>query len=145
MSYTRVIFAGYSMYPTLRPGDTLILETVCVDDCAPGDIVCVGRADGFVAHRIVAIEKGKTGPRIITKGDNLTYSDSLIPPAETLSRVVMVSRGSRGLVRLRRGAVTALFSRANLTRGIVRGRIGALVRAARRRFSGLLRTGEQLP
>jgi hypothetical protein len=135
MNYTRITFAGYSMYPAIRPGDTLILEIAAARDCALGDIVCVGRENEYVVHRIVGIDRVSAPPRIITKGDSLTYSDRPVPlPADGIPRVVMVSRAYRGLIRPRRGRLTAALSRANLTRGIVRGRIAHIVRKIRDRF-----------
>ena len=47
---------GYSMYPTLREGDTGIVEKWNPNDLLVGDIV-VFKANGkLVAHRLVKIE-----------------------------------------------------------------------------------------
>lgn len=126
------------MYPALRPGDTLILEVAAAGDCAPGDIVCVTREHGYTAHRIITIDGGAVHPWIITKGDSLTYPDPPVPiPAGGIPRVIMVSRAARGLIRPRRGSLIALLSRANLTTGVVRGRIAGIVRSVRGRLFSL--------
>lgn len=143
MDYRRITFRGYSMYPSLRPGDTLILEIAPAGDCAPGDIVCVGRENEYVVHRIVKIDRSQAPPRITTKGDSLTCSDPPVPlPTDGIPRVVMVSRGTRGLIRPRCGMLTALFSRANLTVGIIKGKIARCVRAARGRLFTPVRKGK---
>ncbi len=136
--YTRMTFGGYSMYPALRPGDTLILDVVSAADCAPGDIVCVAGTDGYTVHRVISVDRSVTPPRIVTKGDSLPYPD---PPAdlppEGMPRVVMISRASRGLIRPHGGRLSAFLSRNNLTVGVIRARLAALVRGAARRVFAL--------
>ncbi len=123
------------MYPALRPGDTLILEIAAPDDCAPGDIVCIGRENEYVVHRIVKIDRSQAPPRITSKGDSLTYPDPPVQlPTGGIPRVVMVSRAARGLIRPHRGKLTALLSRANMTAGIIKGKIARCVRSARARL-----------
>lgn len=130
------------MYPALRPGDTLVLEVAAADDCAPGDIVCLAREHGYTAHRIITIDRGADHPRIVTKGDSLPRPDPPVPvPSGGIPRVVMVSRDARRLIRPRRKKLTALLSRANLTTGVVRGRIAGIVRSARARLLSLFGWG----
>jgi hypothetical protein len=131
---TRIRFRGYSMFPALRPGDTLILDVVAAADCSPGDIVCVAGDDGYTVHRVIAVDRSVNPPRIVTKGDSLPYPDppTDLPP-EGMPRVIMVSRGDRGLIRPRGGRFSAFLSRNNLTVGVIRARIAALVRGAARR------------
>ncbi len=138
MDYRRIAFQGYSMYPALRPGDTLILDTVRPADCAIGDIVCVPRKKELVVHRIIGVDRSVSPPVIVTKGDNLTYPDppTAVPPGGIL-RVIMVSRSDRRLVRPRFGGVTAALSRRNLTAGIVKGRLGKAARWIRARSLSL--------
>jgi signal peptidase I len=140
MNYRRIIFTGYSMYPALRPGDTLILQHAVADDCAPGDIVCIARENGCVVHRIITVDGSRDFPRIITKGDSLTYPDPPVPlPPEGIPRVIMISRAGRGLIRPRYGSLIALLSRANLTAGIIRGKAAGIFRTARGRLYTLFR------
>ncbi len=127
------------MYPTLRPGDTLILGTVSAAVCAPGDIVCVPGTQGFIAHRIIRIDRSVSPPTIVTKGDNLTYPDppTTVPP-NGIPRVIMVSRGARGLVRPRFRRLMVALSRRNVTVGILQGRLGKIARWMYGRLLALL-------
>ncbi len=120
MDYKRIAFQGYSMYPALRPGDTLILDIVAPAHCAPGDIICVPRKQELVVHRIIGVDRSVSPPVVVTKGDNLTYPDppTAVPPAG-IPRVILVSRSDGRLVRLRFGRVMAALSGWNLTTGIV--------------------------
>jgi len=144
MDNTRIAFTGYSMYPALRPGDTLILEIAAPDECAPGDIVCVNRENGYSVHRIIRIDGDAVCREITTKGDSLTYPDPPVPiPPGGIPRVIMVARPSGELIRPRRGRLVALLSRANLTPGVARVRIAYLVRTACGRLFGLLQVNNR--
>jgi hypothetical protein len=134
------------MYPALRPGDTLIVAQVKGGDIVRGDIVCLPREGGLVAHRVIHVERGADPPMMVTKGDSLTRPD---PPValtnEYVLKVVMVSRNGRGPSRLRLGRIRALLSRKNLTYGIIRGRIGRGVRGVCGRLSDFLQRGCSSP
>jgi hypothetical protein len=135
MDYRRITFQGYSMYPVLRPGDTLILDIVSAAECALGDIVCVPGKHELVVHRIIGVDRSTSPPALITKGDNLTYPDPPITfPAGGVFRVIMTSRGARGLVRPRFGRLMVFLSRRNMTIGIVRATIGRAARWMSGRF-----------
>src|SRR4030042_6150796 len=72
---SEIKFSGFSMYPSRRPGDTLLVRNVPTRDISTGDIVCVKKDDKYVAHRVVRIEKGKEKTKITTKGDNIATFD----------------------------------------------------------------------
>ena len=126
----QIKFSGYSMYPSLRPGDTLLIREVTIKEICPGDIVCIQKNDGHIAHRVVRIEREREKTIIITKGDNITRPDP--PMFETgglIKRVVMIKRGKDRLIIPRYGKMLALLSRMNLTYGIIKGRGGRVVRS----------------
>ena len=85
---------------------------------------------------VSSISAGTPRTRILTlKGDNLPYTDPPFSPGSgRLLKVAMIIRGKGRLVRPRFGKLMALLSRNNLTPGIIRGRIGRVVRAVYGRF-----------
>ena len=125
----QVAFTGYSMYPSLRPGDILVLREIPSKDIQVGDILCIPENGNYVSHRVVHLETKENHHLISTKGDNLTQC---APPVEiredALLKVVMVKRAGKGLVKPGFGKTLALLSRNNLTYGIIKGKAGRLVR-----------------
>lgn len=125
----KIKFSGYSMYPSLRPGDTLLTREVPIKEICPGDIVCLKKNDDHVTHRVVRIEREREKTTIITKGDNIIIPDP--PISETgglIKRVVIIKRGKDELIIPRSGKMLATLSRMNLTYGIIKGRGGKVVR-----------------
>lgn len=127
---SEIKFFGFSMYPSLKPGDTLLVRDVPTRDISKGDIVCVKNGDKYLAHRVVRIEKGKEKTKITTKGDNIsTFDPPLYKTGGLIKRVVMIKRGKTGLKTPRFGKILAGLSRMNLTYGIIKGRGGRVFRS----------------
>jgi len=123
-------FSGYSMYPSLKPGDTLLVRGVPTRDISTGDIVCIKNGDKYITHRIVKIERGKEKTKIATKGDNIaTIDPPLYKTGGLIKRVVMIKRGKNELKIPRFGKIHAGLSRMNLTYGIIKGRGGRVFRS----------------
>lgn len=117
------------MYPFLRPGDVLVLAAVEPRFVKPGDIVCVDRGRTYVTHRVIDINQTPRNRILTLKGDNLPYTDRpFCAGSEPLLKVAMIIRGKGGLVQPRFGKLIAFLSRQNLAPGIIRGRIGRVVR-----------------
>ena len=49
---------GWSMLPSVWPGDTLVVERVSPDQVRVGDVVLVGRDGRLCAHRVVSVAEG---------------------------------------------------------------------------------------
>ncbi len=127
---SEIKFSGYSMYPSLRPGDTILIRDVTIKDISSGDIVCIQKDDDYVAHRIVRIEREEKKTTFITKGDNIvTFDPPRYQTGGLIKRVVMIKRGKKGLITPRYGKMLAILSRMNLTYGIIKGRGGKVVRS----------------
>jgi GNAT superfamily N-acetyltransferase len=82
--------ASWSMSPTLRRGDQVIVEPVSPTEFLEGDLILYHQNGRLICHRLVAMER--TGPelRLITKGDSATVCDAPLQPESVLGRVVWV-------------------------------------------------------
>ena len=84
---------GWSMFPSIRPGGTLLVELTDHDDVARRDIVLFFREHGFFAHR--AIGRNPDGSGILTRGDAMLMA---VPPAnqaELPGKVTLSWRGGK--------------------------------------------------
>lgn len=127
-------FKGFSMYPSVKPGDRLIVRRGGYGPAKLGDIVLFENKQSspnreLTAHRIVRIISHN---RFITKGDNLTRQDSGVRSShEIVGQAVMLVRKNR-LVPLTRGwygwvgRLMACYSRRNMTPGIIMSRVKQL-------------------
>ena len=91
----RLAAFGYSMLPTLWPGEVLTIQAQSFDQVRPADVVLFSREGRFFIHRVV--RKMKMGPesRLITRGDALPCVDASVSGIEFLGKVVSVRRGER--------------------------------------------------
>src|ERR1700677_3793767 len=67
----RFAATGWSMLPSLWPGDTLVVNRITPDQVHVGDVVLVGRHGGLRAHRVVGSAGDSQNPQWITQGDAL--------------------------------------------------------------------------
>ena len=87
--------ASWSMYPTLRKGDQLMVEPASPAQFQVGDLLLYHHRGQLICHRVVSLEKVGLGGRIVTKGDATTGPGEVLEPGQVLGRVVAVRR--RGL------------------------------------------------
>jgi signal peptidase I len=68
---------GYSMFPTLRPGDKALIKPFNNNKPAvPGIIIVARRDNTLVMHRLIEISKDATGnTEYVTRGDSTTEND----------------------------------------------------------------------
>ena len=100
-SFGKLRFAatGWSMLPSVWPGETLVVERASNDRVRLGDIVLVDRGQRLRAHRVIAKAGDSANPQWITQGDALPTPDNPVSKSELLGRVAYV---------IRRGKLTAL-------------------------------------
>ncbi len=103
----RLAARGYSMLPTLWPGDVLTIAAQSFEQVQVGDVVLFARADRFYIHRILRRDATAAGHRLITRGDSMPEADAPVLPEEFLGRVVATEVGAEKVVvpacsRLRR-------------------------------------------
>jgi len=122
--------AGWSMLPTVWPGDTLVIEPTSHDQVCEGDIVLFSSGRRFVAHRVVAISGGG-GSSVQTQGDAVPLPDSPLTARELLGKVSFIlcngkyNEPSRRL-RFPERAVAAVFRRSSSAARVVVGVSGIL-------------------
>ncbi len=81
---------GFSMLPSLWPGDILLIEQTGFADLQPGDLVLYSSEGRFVVHRILKKEE----QAVITRGDARTECDDPVPAASVHGRVASIERGA---------------------------------------------------
>jgi signal peptidase I len=82
---------GYSMYPFIRPGSTVLLGPV--NDSVtliPGEIVAWKRESGFVLHRLTGMLKNGTEIQYITRGDSCLQEDQPLSRDKIAGIVLMI-------------------------------------------------------
>jgi hypothetical protein len=95
----RLKVAGWSMVPTLWPGDTLVIEPADRGAVRPGDIVLFARHQRFIAHRVVGSASLTLG--IQTRGDAMTQMDAPVSTRELLGRVMSIERNGKSIATSR--------------------------------------------
>jgi signal peptidase I len=111
----RFAATGWSMLPTIWPGDTLVVERRTPDRVRVGEVVLVGREGRLCAHRVISQEHNSGTQKWITQGDAMSGPDRPVAESELLGRVAYLIRAGR-LIEL----PTKLNLGERLTAGIVR-------------------------
>ena len=114
----RFAATGWSMLPTIWPGDTLVVERINLDQVQVGEVVLVGRDSRLCAHRLVSKAEGSRNsqelaprftaphfitphfvtPYFVTQGDAMSAPDRPVSESELLGRVTSVIRAGKEIV-----------------------------------------------
>ena len=81
---------GTSMVPSVLPGDLISVQRANLSEISLGEIVLYLRDDRLFVHRVVARAGDRDDPRLITRGDRLTYDDPSVSCSELLGRVTSI-------------------------------------------------------
>jgi signal peptidase I len=122
----RLRVTGWSMLPTIWPGDTLVVERAGSSDIVHGDVVVFSNGRRFVAHRVVAKNSGSGDSTVQTQGDALSRPDSPVAHDELVGKVSFIVRKGKRLkparsLRLPERAAAAVFRRSTLAARVVVG------------------------
>ena len=90
---------GWSMLPSVFPGDTLLVESSDSSDVAEGDIVVFRSYCRLVAHRVI---RGSKMAGLVTQGDALSVPDAMVRKEEMLGKVVGISRNGKHMTPRKR-------------------------------------------
>jgi signal peptidase I len=88
----RLGVVGWSMLPTVWPGDTLVIEKAGCEEVSTGDLVLFGRHRRLFVHRVIGKNGNVTKREILTQGDGMPYPDQTVKPSEILGRVTFIWR-----------------------------------------------------
>ena len=91
----RFAATGWSMLPSVWPGETLVVERVSQDQVRIGDLVLVGREGRLCAHRVVDRVGDAESHQWITQGDALPVPDRPVAGNELLGKVTYLIRGGK--------------------------------------------------
>ena len=91
----RFVATGWSMLPTVWPGDTLVVDRIAPHQVRVGDIVLIGRGGRLCAHRVVSTPADSGITHWMTRGDAMTAPDRPAIESELLGRVSYLIRDGR--------------------------------------------------
>jgi hypothetical protein len=97
-----VTAGGFSMWPAIRPGDTVVIGPRGEGPPAAGQIVALRRDGGFVLHRITRVITDSGRMLIVTCGDAAARADEPAGPETIIGVVLSVTRAGRQLSPPRR-------------------------------------------
>jgi hypothetical protein len=130
---------GWSMLPTVWPGDVLMIDRAGGDEVSEGDIVLFLRDRRLFVHRVVAkdaLQPDSPGSKCVaayvaTRGDSMSTADLPVAKSDLLGRVSSIlHRGKwiapRKSMGLPARAVAALLRRSDLAARVVVGVHGML-------------------
>jgi signal peptidase I len=120
----RLQVSGTSMLPTLRPGDTVSIESRGLSQLKVGDIVLYERGGRFFLHRLVALPAERFPGRLVTRGDSMPQADPAVRVESVLGVLATVRRGENWI------AVPGTMPRMTRVAAALLARSGALVRLA---------------
>lgn len=89
----RLTAFGYSMLPTLYPGDILTIRREGLAGIEAGDIVLYTRGGRFFIHRNLNSLQTDSGVALVTRGDSMPHADQPVTASELLGKVVNIERG----------------------------------------------------
>ncbi len=85
---------GFSMYPTLKEGDTGLVEKCSVDELKKGDIIVFRLNNNLIAHRLIEIKNINNTKVFIAKGDKNSYYDKPVVANEIIGKLVSIQRNN---------------------------------------------------
>jgi len=130
----RLCVTGWSMLPTVWPGDTLLIQPADSNQVCEGDIVLFNSGRRFVAHRVVAIGKVAAtwgvqtstvqALTVQTQGDAVPRPDAPLAASDLLGKVCVILRNGNRIEPGRRlgfseRAVAAWFRHSPIAARVV--------------------------
>jgi signal peptidase I len=132
--HLRLAARGYSMLPSLWPGDVLSIQSTTPDQAVRGDLVLYAREGSFYIHRVLRRARVDQQMCLITRGDSMPREDHPVSSSELLGKVIAAERNGRMLPQV--PACTPVVRALGLA--LAWGRLRNLVlRLRQRRASGL--------
>jgi signal peptidase I len=124
----RLQVTGWSMLPTVWPGDVLMIDRAGGDEVSEGDIVLFLRDRRLFVHRVVAKDAlqsdGPGSAYVATRGDSMSTADLPVAKSDLLGRVSSILHRGKWIepgksMGLRARAVAALVRHSDLAARVV--------------------------
>ncbi|MGE5056948.1 MAG: S24 family peptidase [Acidobacteriota bacterium] len=84
---------GWSMLPTVWPGETIIVSSTNFSQITPGQIALFRRGDRFFVHRVLS--KDDLKKEILSRGDAMRRTDPPFVSSELLGEVRFIVRNGK--------------------------------------------------
>jgi signal peptidase I len=91
----RLAAFGYSMLPTLWPGDLLTVEARGFEQTRVGNVVLFTRDGRFFIHRVLQKVEFGSERYLVARGDAMPDVDAPVMPEQVLGQVIAVHRKHR--------------------------------------------------
>lgn len=93
--YIQILLGGYSMYPFLKNGDTVIVKKNNIDSLKVGDIIIFKSYNKLIAHRLIAFKRKNKKFLIYSKGDNLVWFDKPIIEDKYIGKIITIIKRNK--------------------------------------------------
>ena len=94
----RLGVTGWSMLPTIWPGDMVVVEKVDGGQVQQGDVVLFRRDHRLFVHRVIAEDRcNRIDVLFVTRGDGMRRADAPVSSSEFLGRVNLILRDGRSI------------------------------------------------
>jgi signal peptidase I len=122
----RLKVTGWSMLPSVWPGDTLVIEKADSSAVSAGDIVLFGRDRRLFVHRVITTGSYGAESQVVTRGDAMPAADSPVSRAELMGKISLILRNGRRIepsksLGFSERAVAALIQRSEFAARVVVG------------------------
>lgn len=87
--------SGFSMKPSLYPGDLVFIKKFHNKDYKPYDIIISKQNNKLIAHRLILKIDTVSNSYYLCKGDALKRYDKLIPENQILAKVTRIKKQNR--------------------------------------------------
>jgi len=91
----RVKALGWSMVPSILPGDTVFISNCGITEVDRGDIVLFSREQRFFIHRVITIDDCGDQQMLATRGDAMPHNDPPVRASELLGKVEHIIRNGK--------------------------------------------------
>jgi len=119
----RLRVTGWSMLPSVMPGDTLMIDRVQSNAVCEGDIVLFGRDRRFFVHRVMTKSSDLAIAEFVTCGDAMPAPDPPVSESDLKGRVSFILRNGKCLQPARSLSVPARAIAALVRRSVLAARV----------------------
>lgn len=122
----RLQVTGWSMLPTIWPGDVLVIDRAHDDEVSEGDIVLFRRDRRFVVHRVITKTAEHPDGDVVTQGDAMPSPDLPLSDGALMGKVSFILRNGRYIeprksLRITERAIAALARNSDVAARVIVG------------------------